>query len=96
MFPVSVIDNALRAEDVEGLLELGAPNDEYSHEAKTIASELDELTLDAASEDSVAAVIAKVWAKSFELSDEDLDKRCAALLRVARQILASHSEHRRS
>jgi hypothetical protein len=93
MIPISIIDNALRAEDVEGLLELGAPNDEYSHEAKTIASELEQLTPGTESEDGIAAVIAKVWAKSFELSDEDLDKRYSALRRVARQILASYSEH---
>lgn len=92
MVSVSAVDNALRAEDVEGLLELGAPNDEYSHEAKTIASKLDELTPGAASEDSITAVIANIWAKSFELSDEDLDKRYTALRRVARQILASYSE----
>lgn len=95
MVPVSVIDDALRAEDVEGLLELGAPRDEYSHEAKTIASELDELTTGAASEENIAGVIAKVWAKSFELSDEDLDKRYTALHRVARQILAFYWEHTR-
>lgn len=89
MVPVSIIDNALRTEDVEGLLELGAPKDEYSHEAKTIASELAELTPGTESEDGIAAVIAKVWAKSFELSDEDLDKRYAALRRVARQILSA-------
>ena len=93
MLPVSIIDNALRADDVEGLLELGAPNDEYFHEAKTIASELEQLTPGTESEDGIAAVIAKVWAKSFELSDEDLDKRYSALRRVARQILASYSEH---
>lgn len=92
MFPVSIIDNALRAEDVEGLLELGAPNDEYSHEAKTIASELQELTPGTESEDDIAAVIAKVWAKSFELSNEDIDKRHTALRRIARQILSSCSE----
>ncbi len=92
MVPATVIDNALRSEDVEGLLELGAPSDEYSHEAKTIASALEELTPGAASEDGIAAVVAKVWARSFDLSDEDLDKRYAALRRVARQILAFYLE----
>jgi len=84
---VSVIEDALRAEDVEGLLELGAPRDEYSHEAEKIASELHAFAPSDATEDRVADVIANVWANSFELSQADIEKRQTALHRVARQIL---------
>ncbi len=91
MIPLSTIDAILRAEDVEGLLELGAPKDEYSHEAARITSELDALIPGDATEDRIATVVANVWAKSFGLSEEDLDKRCPALRRVARQIMASRS-----
>jgi hypothetical protein len=89
---ISVIEDALRAEDVEGLLELGAPRDEYSHEAERIASELRALGPNDATEDRVADLIANVWANSFELSQEDIEKRYTALHRVARQILASHAK----
>jgi len=55
MVPVSVVDDALRAEDVEGLLDLAARKDEYSHE-QVIASELAEFA-GPASEESATAVI---------------------------------------
>jgi hypothetical protein len=95
MVPVSRIDAILQAEDIEGLLELGAPKDEYSHEAARITSELGALMPGDATEDRITAVVANVWARSFNLSEEDLDKRCPALRRVAQQIVASRLESAR-
>jgi hypothetical protein len=86
--PISIIEDALRAEDVEGLLELGAPKDEYSHEARRISLELDSSVPGRGSEEQILVIIANVWGNSFDLSEEDLDKRHTALRRVAGRILA--------
>lgn len=73
----------------KGLLELGAPGDEYSDEAEKIASELHALTPTEATEDRVADVIANVWANCFELCQEDIERRETALHRAAGQVHAS-------
>ncbi|MBV8708333.1 MAG: hypothetical protein JO182_21910 [Acidobacteriaceae bacterium] len=87
MYSSSRIDAILQAEDIEGLLELGAPKDEYSHEAARIQSGLEGLRSDDPTEDQVSALIVSVWENAFDLSDQDIKKRSPAFRRVARQIL---------
>ncbi len=89
MVSVSTIDAILQAEDIEGLLELGAPRDEYSHEALAIEAGLEAFRPSDATEDRVFALVASVWANAFDLVDQDIDKRSSAFRRVARQILES-------
>jgi hypothetical protein len=40
MISVSAVREVLRSEDIEGLLELGAPRDEYADEARRVISAL--------------------------------------------------------
>lgn len=85
MISVSDINAVLQAEDIEGLLQLGAPTDEYVYEAEKIHAALAEC---GSSEGSVAAVVTQVWARSFDLSEGELAKRSQSFHRVASQLLA--------
>lgn len=80
----TVVQQALDEEDVEGLLQLGAPKDEYSYEAETISSRLREAD---ANEDVAMEIIRAVWMKAFDLAAEDNEKRSEAYRRVAKRIL---------
>ena len=84
----SDIQRILNAEDIEGLLELGAPPDEYSQEAETIAATLRQDTRVVISEESLTTIILDAWARWFgPLSDDDLRRRSPAFRNVARRIL---------
>ena len=78
----------LQAEDIEGLLSLGAPKDEYSHEAAEIKSALADLDEDNATQDQISALVMNVWKRSFgPLSDGDVEKRFPAFRQLAQRIL---------
>ena len=87
------IQEILNVEDIEGLLALGAPRDEYEHEAELI-----DLALGASpsneratpiSKDSVKELITRIWDERFgPFSDADLTKRESAFDRVATKIAA--------
>ena len=87
IFSVSIIDSILQAEDIEGLLELGAPKDEYSSEAAEIKCSLETLNPSDTTEDRISALVVSVWAKAFNLSGEEIEKRSPAFRRVARELL---------
>lgn len=81
------IREVLNREDIEGLIALGAPEDEYDMEAEMIANAVarHESSLD---EMSLAAMVREVWIKSFSpFSEEGLSKRQPAFIRVARRVL---------
>ncbi|MEJ0062398.1 MAG: hypothetical protein WDO70_04155 [Alphaproteobacteria bacterium] len=84
---LSNVESALFAEDIEGLLALGAPDDEYFPEAKDITAALTTLSKDRLTEANVIAVISLVWAKYFELSNDDIEKRIPAFRRIAQNLL---------
>lgn len=83
---VSLIDDILQAEDIEGLLDLGSPRDEYLHEAELIHSGLQAFGPNHLTQPHLRALIADVWKRSFNLSSEEIEKRLPAFERVARQI----------
>jgi hypothetical protein len=83
---VSIVEAILQAEDIEGLLQLGAPHDEYFHEAELIDSQIDALSPDQATESHLGVIVCEIWRESFNLSSEEMEKRLPALQRVARQI----------
>ena len=84
----AVVQKTLDQEDIEGLREIGAPEDEYSHEAQKIISRL---SGNAPTEESLAAVVREVWIASFgPFSDEDIEKRSPAFSKVAHQILSDN------
>ena len=81
------IETALQQEDVENLLALGAPADEYLDEAKEIESALLSLTTSQLTEANIAAIISLVWVKHFGLSSEDIKKRIPAFQQIAQRLL---------
>jgi len=85
---ISQISSALRAEDIEGLIALGAPGDEYAHEAQEISSALMSLNSVRQTIDTIVAIIALVWAKSFNRSSEEINERIPAFRRIAQQLIS--------
>jgi hypothetical protein len=85
---VDQIRDILNQEDIEGLLRLGAPNDEYETEAKMIAEALAEQK-ELADEDRLSALVRVVWIKAFSpFSEAALSKRAPAFSRVAKNLKA--------
>ncbi len=83
----SNIQNILKEEDIEGLLALGAPGDEYSYEANDISIFITALNGHSLTEADIVPIVSRVWAKYFNLSKEDLNSRNSAFQRVAQKIL---------
>jgi hypothetical protein len=84
------VENILREEDIEGLIQLGAPADEYNPEAREIAAAMSRLGGEA-SEEQVVQVVGDVWKEFFDLSPEDIEARGEAFLRVAHRLV--HEVH---
>lgn len=86
---VSGIDDILVHYDVEGLIEAGAPDDEYQDESVQIAAALDALVKEEFNHDTILAIIAIIWMNSFELSDDEMQPRIDELRKVVKDILAT-------
>ena len=85
---VSTVDAILRDEDIEGLLALGAPVDEYSGEAAAIRSGLEQLREDQLTEAHVSALVMDIWDSSFgPFSAEDIRKRQPILRHLVYRVL---------
>lgn len=87
-----IVQQVLNREDIEGLLSLGAPHDEYEGEAEKVAQAIQHMLLNTGelhlSSDRVAGALREVWARAFgPYSEEDLAKREAAFRRAATQII---------
>jgi hypothetical protein len=82
------VKNILNQYDIEGLLEIGAPNDEYESEAQDIASALNELEQNYFDAEHIFALIMDIWQKNFELAEDDLLKRKEFFAKVVNAILA--------
>ncbi len=84
------IRDVLKRADIEGLIEIGAPKDEYDPEAEmiwqriSVAGPADQLF----NEETVVAIIRRVWEEMFELDSHNLEKRTIAFTSVARELLA--------
>ena len=86
------VNEALSVIDPEGLLELGAPVDEYSSEAQEITSQIAALLADDLTLESITGVIRDVWVRAFgPFSNEDIIKRMPVFRQVAGRIL-SHDQ----
>ena len=83
---LSAIDSILVTEDIEGLIEAGAPADEYVDEAAQLTASIENLVREDINEASILALISAIWLKSFELSKDDMELRLPALRRVAHKI----------
>jgi len=80
------IDAVLRKLDIEGYIGFGAPEDEYESEAESIAQALASLDETVLAEDTIAQIVARVWAQSFNLDSAGLALRQQAFETVARDI----------
>lgn len=83
-----VINGYLQAADIEGLIEIGAPSDEYESEAQDIARGLVELSKEDWGQADIVAIISLVWARSFNLASDDMAKRLSAIQQVANRIIS--------
>jgi len=85
------IEAILRFEDIEGLLALGAPSDEYYDEASEIQAALENLDAHEATHDCVAILVMDTWERAFgPFSKEDREKRKSVLERMVHSILEEH------
>ena len=82
----AAVNLLLQKEDIEGLLAVGAPNDEYSSEADEIATVVSKLNPDQFNQDNIAAIISLLWMKSFELGELEIALRMPGINRVAKLI----------
>ncbi len=81
------IRDVLKQGDIEGLIEIGAPQDEYDSEAQMIWQEMMSFESAALDDKTVVAIVRRVWEDMFELDDQNLGKRTDAFASVAREIL---------
>jgi hypothetical protein len=81
------VSELLRTEDIEGLVEIGAPGDEYESEAEMITDRI--AAAESASPNGritkadAIRIIREVWAEMFSLENEDLSRRQDAFEHVA-------------
>ena len=87
MTRLDLISELLRHEHIEGLLSMGAPDDEYESEAELIADRIGEAEGSAPNykitREEVENIVAAVWKQMFGLSDERVRERQGALAAVA-------------
>jgi hypothetical protein len=85
----TVIEEALRSEDIESLFQHGAPDDEYKHEAQSIADAIAPLGEKNITEEQLVKIISTVWIQAFgPFSDEEVEVRMPAFRQVAYKILS--------
>jgi len=85
----SAIREILNREDIEGLLEIGAPADEYSIEAELISQAIENGQVELQNE-KLYELLREIWHKMFgPFSEEEIKKRQSAFERVARQLAAT-------
>ncbi|PIR34621.1 MAG: hypothetical protein COV36_00435 [Alphaproteobacteria bacterium CG11_big_fil_rev_8_21_14_0_20_44_7] len=80
------IESLLTKEDIEGLIGLGAPQDEYENEAKKIYEAILELP-DSDNNIKVSRIIMDIWKQSFNLSKEELKQRLPFIERLTKSLL---------
>lgn len=92
IFSLTTIEAILRFEDIEGLLALGAPSNEYYNEASEIQAALENLDVHEATHDRVKILVMETWERAFgPFFEEEREKRKPVLERVVNGILSEHS-----
>jgi len=86
MITSQAINKLLRAEDLEGMIEAGAPGDEYVPEANRIAAAVNALSATQATEENIVAIVALAWMQDFHLDESAMRDRAQGIRRVAQQI----------
>ena len=87
------IQKILNREDVEGLLALGAPENEYDPEAKLITNAIEAGEVQLREED-LNMFLQQVWGQKFgPYSPGEMQSRHEVLRRIAREICAACVGH---
>jgi hypothetical protein len=91
MTRLDLVGELLRHEDIEGLLSMGAPDDEYESEAEMIADRIDEEEAKAVNHmltrQDVESIIASVWGQIFGLDAERAGYRQHAFTAIAARLV---------
>tara|TARA_B100001123_G_scaffold450654_1_gene622771 strand:+ start:2786 stop:3067 length:282 start_codon:yes stop_codon:yes gene_type:complete len=85
-YQIDKINTILIAEDIEGLIASGAPDDEYADEAAQLAACLEAPEYGTTSEADILALLSLIWVRSFELGEEEMALRIPHLETAARLI----------
>ena len=83
---VTRINHILQQEDIEGLIEAGAPSDEYASEADAIAKMITNLSEQ--NRENLENAIYTYWEEVFNLSADEMILRREAIQRVTVNILS--------
>lgn len=83
------LNEMLRTADIENLIATGSPANEYEGEAEILARAFSVLDDEEFNAENLFDILAYVWADSFELEDEDIEKREAVLQDFVNLILSS-------
>lgn len=86
MITSQTINELLNEEDIEGMLEAGAPTDEYASESNRIASAINALAASQITEESILAIVSLAWMQDFDLDESAMRTRAEAINRVAHRI----------
>ncbi len=83
---LNIIRDVLNREDVEGLLALGAPEDEYDAEAELIRQAIQDGQLKPGKEE-LMELLKRIWQQMFgPFSEEEMSRRQAALERLSKRL----------
>lgn len=94
MISASQVETVLQEEDIEGLLAIGSPKDEYISEAIQMAAKLNTLPFEQRTESNVSKVVMEVWEVMFgPFEAEDVSKRSPVLKSVVKKLMVYLKEH---
>lgn len=83
------IQSALIEEDLEGLIQAGAPRDEYESEAMQIFQALSNLPETEKNRDILVSIISLVWVQNFEIDTKGVSLRLQGIERIAKKLLSA-------
>ncbi len=86
MITSQAINELLQAVDIEGMLEAGAPADEYVSEANRIVAAVNALAASQITEENILAIVALAWMQDFDLDEGAMRDRSTAISNVAQKI----------
>ena len=84
------INEILASQDIEGLIEAGAPDDEYSGEAQKIYDILSLAKEDELNIQPLVLILNHLWQRSFNLTRQDMINRSEAITALAESIFRTY------
>lgn len=80
------INEILQQADIEGLVGIGAPKDEYAQESILINAAIEDMESIERTVENIESAISVIWASAFELSPPEMQVRRESIRRVAENI----------